>query len=256
MKVITKAMSSLQEWADALPPHLRISDMIAPRLFCRPIAILHLRYHGVRLLITRPFLLYDVICQKTMYGRGKLQALEPLSALCVSSAENMLSILVEMVAKGTFSRLVALDFLFALDVLQVLLSAFALSKGDKELANVRKCLQVIQAIGTAGYGEKMISEVIFELVQWGMIPNNSAPSHSEQSGEISVTGFDALNDTYNLYVSTSPSVLMVSVLTLSSLFGTSDTTIDLSSFPMFSGLDLPIQMGADLTRLEYETSLH
>ncbi|KGO45884.1 hypothetical protein PEX2_038760 [Penicillium expansum] len=238
MKVITKAMSSLQEWADALPPHLRISDMIAPRLFCRPIAILHLRYHGVRLLITRPFLLYDVICQKTMYGRGKLQALEPLSALCVSSAENMLSILVEMVAEGTFSRLVALDFLFALDVLQVLLSAFALSKGDKELANVRKCLQVIQAIGTAGYGEKMISEVIFELVQWGMIPNNSAPSHSEQSGEISVTGFDALNDTYNF------------------LFGTSDTTIDLSSFPMFSGLDLPIQMGADLTRLEYETSLH
>ncbi|KAJ5395121.1 uncharacterized protein N7487_009424 [Penicillium crustosum] len=237
MKVIKEAMSSLQEWADALPPHLRISDMIAPRFFYRPIAVLHLRYHGVRLLITRPFLLYDVICQKTMYGRGKLQALEPLSTLCVSSAEHMLSILVEMVAECTFSRLIALDFLFALDILQVLLSAFALSKGDKELANIRKCLQVLQTIGTAGYGEKMISEVIFELVQWGMIPSNSAPSQSEQSGEVSVTGLDTVNDTYNF------------------LFGMSDTTLDLGSFPIFSGLDVPIQMEAGLSRLEHGASL-
>ncbi|KAJ5371833.1 hypothetical protein N7517_003839 [Penicillium concentricum] len=236
MKVIKEAISSLQEWADTLPPHLRMSDTISPRLFYRPITLLHLRYHGVRLLITRPFLLYDVICQKTMYGRGKLPALEALSTLCVSSAEHMLSILLEMVVENTFSRLIALDFFFALDVLQILLSAFALSRGEKELTNVRKCLQVLQTMGTTGYGENMISEVIFELVQWGMIPNTSGPSHSEQSGEVPVTGVDALSDTYNF------------------LFGMSDATIDLSSFPIFSGLDLP-QLGVDLSGLENDTSI-
>jgi hypothetical protein len=256
MKVIKETMTSLQEWADALPPHLRISDTIAPRLFHRPIAILHLRYYGVRLLIHRPFLLYDVICQKTVHGRGRLQALEPLSALCVSSAEHMLSILLEMVTESTFSKLISLDFFFALDVLQVLLSALALSGGEKELANVRKCLQVLQTIGTAGYGEKMISEVIFELTQWGIIPCNSGALYSAQSGEVSVMGFDALNDSYSLYAPTSPWTLMVFVLTLLSLFDTCDTTINLGSFPMFSGIDLPIQLGADLSRLEHDTSLH
>ena len=51
------------------------------------------------------------------------------------------------------------------------------------------------------------------------------------------------------------SYFFLSVLTLLSLFGVSDTTLDLGSFPIFSGLDVPIQMEADLCRLEHGTSL-
>jgi hypothetical protein len=87
----------------------------------------------------------------------------------------MLEILERMVLDNFDSKIIALDFYYALDILQIFLSIFALTKAETQLQNISKCMKVLQAIGSAGFGEKIISEVLFQLMEWGLFPHHPEP---------------------------------------------------------------------------------
>ncbi|KAJ5374859.1 hypothetical protein N7517_006865 [Penicillium concentricum] len=200
MKIVDGVMTALQDWADTLPPHLNFSAPAAP-FFRRPIAALHLKYHSIQLLICRPFLFYSLLCRKQSPGSAKLQGAEKFSAICLDSSERMLGILQTMVADGLHSRQIALDFYYALDILQVFLSEFAVTKAEKQLESIRQSMKVLQSIGSAGCGEKMISEVHFQLMEWGVLSNSSNTLDSLQGLDTLFPALHSVSDFYDLGIS-------------------------------------------------------
>ena len=174
MGTLQSIINSLTSWEVSLPPHLRLSVPTAP-LLRRPISILHLRYHDIQLLVGRPVILYQLLRQKKQQGPPESSFLNKITVLSLHSAEQMLEILERMVLDNFDSKIIALDFYYALDILQIFLSIFALTKAEKQLQNISKCMKVLQAIGSAGFGEKIISEVLFQLMEWGLFPHHPEP---------------------------------------------------------------------------------
>lgn len=109
----------------------------------------------------------------------------------------MLDILQTMLRDENHSRLIALDFFFALDILQVFLSVFALTKSERQFENICNCVRVLQVMGSAGFGERMISEVLFELMEWGLFPDCSDPVHCLQDLDASLVGWDDVDGFYD-----------------------------------------------------------
>ncbi|KAJ5929001.1 hypothetical protein N7466_007957 [Penicillium verhagenii] len=181
INALLEILASLTQWSDNLPPHLRLLVPTAP-LHRRPISLLHLRYHGSRLLIARPFLLYQLLFQANGPETPKSSSLDTFSAICLTSAEQMLAILQSMVNDGIHSKLIAMDFYYALDILHIFLASFALTADQKQFDNIYRCLKILQAMGTTGFGERMLPEVLFELIEWGIFPyqlDNRADGHME-----------------------------------------------------------------------------
>jgi hypothetical protein len=199
MKTLQSIINSLTSWEVSLPPHLRLS-VPTPSLLRRPISILHLRYHGIQLLVGRPVILYQLLCQKKQQGPPESSFLNEVTALSLHSAERMLEILERMVLDNFDSKIIALDFYYALDILQIFLSVFALKKAEKQLQNISKCMKVLQAIGSAGFGEKIISEVLFQLMEWGLFPHHPEPLHSLQDLD-TFLALDALTEFHEGQVS-------------------------------------------------------
>lgn len=192
-------VSSLQVWVDSIPSYLNISAPTAP-LHRRAISVLHLRYHSMRLLIGRPFLLYKFLCWKKERETECHPSLRQFTDICTVSAEKMLEIMEVMVADEFHSNIVALDFYYALDILQIFICDFALSKAENQLNNICKCLKVLQSLSTTGFGEMMISEVLFELTEWGLFPNCADPLDCLQDFDPSLLSIDAVNDFHDRYV--------------------------------------------------------
>lgn len=199
MKMVMGLVVSLQDWADSIPSHLNISAPTAP-LHRRAISVLHLRYHSMQLLIGRPFLLYRLLCWKKQQNTEFHPSLSQFTDICTSSAEKMLEIMQIMVADEFHSSIIALDFYYALDILQIFICAFAISKAEKQFDNIRKCLRVLQSLSTTGFGEMMISEVLFELTEWGLFPDCADPLDSLQGFDASLLSVDAFNDFHDRYV--------------------------------------------------------
>ncbi|BCS27699.1 fungal specific transcription factor domain-containing protein [Aspergillus puulaauensis] len=174
MGTLQSIINSLTSWEVSLPPHLRLSVPTAP-LLRRPISIIHLRYHHIQLLVGRPVILYQLLRQQKEQGPPESSFLNEITVLSLNSAEQMLEILERMVLDNFDSKIIALDFYYALDILQIFLSIFALTKAEKQLENISKCMKVLQAIGSAGFGEKILSEVLFQLMEWGLFPHHPEP---------------------------------------------------------------------------------
>jgi hypothetical protein len=199
MKMVMGLVVSLQDWADSIPSHLNISAPTAP-LHRRAISVLHLRYHSMRLLIGRPFLLYRLLCWKKQRETEGHPSLSQFTDICTVSAEKMLEIMQIMVANEFHSNVIALDFYYALDILQIFICSFALSKAEKQFDNICKCLRVLQSLSTTGFGEMMISEVLFELTEWGLFPDCADPLDCLQDFDASLLSIDAVNDFHDRYV--------------------------------------------------------
>lgn len=102
-----------------------------------------------------------------------------------------------MVSESTYSKLIALDFYYALDILQVFISVFALTKGEKQFEDICTCLKVLQTMGTTGFGSRMISEVLYQLTEWGLFPGCSDPLHYLEDLDTSSLGLDAMSEFYD-----------------------------------------------------------
>src|SRR5690349_20956656 len=84
------ALSSLREWLAGVPPYLSAMAPCAP-LHKRPIAILHVRYWSVVILVSRPFLLCSLLRRTQLLQTSKMRHFEELSNVCVDAAEQSLS---------------------------------------------------------------------------------------------------------------------------------------------------------------------
>jgi hypothetical protein len=156
----------------------------------------------------------------------------------------MLEIMQTMVADEFYSNLIALDFYYALDILQIFICAFSLSKAEQQFDNIRKCLKVLQSLSTTGFGETMISEVLFELTEWGLFPDCADPLDFLQDFDAFLLTVDAVNDFHDRYVLKQLPCYWVNtnMLIIQSIFGDFGVDLDQAWSTIIPQFDFTEQM--------------
>ena len=162
-----ESLQSLKHWLDNVPPHLGTNTSV-PNLHRRPVALLHLRYWSTVMLVARPFLLCSLLRKDELHGTAKQPHFDRLARTCVSAAEASLDIF-EGLAHGVLSSIVLLDFLFSLQVLQVVLVASSLYPSANHRGRARRCISVLEAIGAFGFPKHMLPEILLEAQGFGIL---------------------------------------------------------------------------------------
>ncbi|KAM5515580.1 fungal specific transcription factor [Fusarium oxysporum f. sp. phaseoli] len=161
------AMAALQSWLDHVPPHLHLSPTVSLS-YRRSISLLHLRYWSTTMLVTKPFLLCNLLQGIEHVETVKQPIFATLAKTCVSAAESTFEILESMVLQKVASSLVMADYLFALQALQVIVAACGLYHMDGHQARAKQCLRILLAISVSGYPKHLIPETLFQLQQCGL----------------------------------------------------------------------------------------
>ncbi|KAG5777685.1 hypothetical protein H9Q73_008642 [Fusarium xylarioides] len=161
------ALTSLQDWLDRVPPHLHLSPSVSLS-YRRSISLLHLRYWSTMMLVTKPFLLCNLLQGIDHVEAVKQPIFATLAKICVSAAESSFEILESMVLHKVASSLVMADYLFALQSLQVIVAACGLYHMDGHQARAKQCLRILLAISVSGYPKHLIPETLFQLQQCGL----------------------------------------------------------------------------------------
>jgi hypothetical protein len=88
-------------------------------------------------------------------------------------------------------------------------------------------MKVLQAIGSAGFGEKIISEVLFQLMEWGLFPHHPEPLHFLQDLDtfLALDAVTELHEGQVLYSVFVQSPYLQFSYVLNRLFGSYDTAI-------------------------------
>lgn len=164
-----EAMKSLKRWRASIPQHLDLtsSSLVAP-CHHRPIALLQLRYLAAVMLVTRPFLLCSLLRGGELNGTPKLRYFEGLAKTCVSATEAAIDVLEIMLGQGTLSSLILFDFLFALQVTQLGLTASGLFGSEAHNIHPQRCLNVLKKIGESGYPKQLLPETLYQLQKVGL----------------------------------------------------------------------------------------
>ncbi|KAG9500702.1 hypothetical protein J7337_006381 [Fusarium musae] len=161
------SISALQDWLDHVPPHLQLSPSVSLS-YRRSISLLHLRYWSTMMLVTKPFLLCNLLRGIEHVETVKQPIFAALARTCVSAAESSFEILESMVLHKVASSLVMADYLFALQALQVIVAACGLYHMDGHQARAKQCLRILLAISVSGYPKHLIPETLFQLQQCGL----------------------------------------------------------------------------------------
>ncbi|KAF5700197.1 hypothetical protein FGLOB1_10920 [Fusarium globosum] len=161
------SISALQDWLEHVPPHLHLSPSVSLS-YRRSISLLHLRYWSTMMLVTKPFLLCNLLQGIEHVERVKQPIFATLAKTCVSAAESTFEILESMVLHKVASSLVMADYLFGLQALQVIVAACGLYHMDGHQARAKQCLRILLAISVSGYPKHLIPETLFQLQQCGL----------------------------------------------------------------------------------------
>ncbi|KAF4333078.1 hypothetical protein FBEOM_13115 [Fusarium beomiforme] len=161
------AIAKLRDWFDHVPPHLHLSSSVSLS-YRRSISLLHLRYWSAMMLVTKPFLLCNLLQGIEHVETVKQPIFSSLAKTCVSAAESSFAILESMVLHKVASSLVMADYLFALQALQVIVAACGLYHMDGHQARAKQCLRILLAISVSGYPKHLIPETLFQLQQCGL----------------------------------------------------------------------------------------
>ncbi|VTT81633.1 unnamed protein product [Fusarium fujikuroi] len=164
---INDSISALQAWLDHVPAHLHLSPSVSLS-YRRSISLLHLRYWSTMMLVTKPFLLCNLLQGIEHVEAIKQPIFATLAKTCVSAAESTFEILESMVLHKVASSLVMADYLFALQALQVIHAACGLYHMDGHQARAKQCLRILLAISVSGYPKHLIPETLFQLQQCGL----------------------------------------------------------------------------------------
>ncbi|KAF9773349.1 hypothetical protein IL306_008882 [Fusarium sp. DS 682] len=161
------AIAKLKDWSDHVPPHLHLSASVSLS-YRRSISLLHLRYWGTMMLVTKPFLLCNLLQGIEHVETAKQPIFSSHAKTCISAAESTFEILESMVLHKVASSLVMADYLFALQALQVIVAACGLYHMDGHQARAKQCLRILLAISVSGYPKHLIPETLFQLQQCGL----------------------------------------------------------------------------------------
>lgn len=132
------------------------------------------------MLVTRPFLLCQLLRGDRIASSRKRQRFNQLARTCISAAEASLGIFEDMAQHKVASSLVMMDFFFALQVVQVILVAAALYCRQTYRKKAIRCIDILHAIATTGYPRHLLPETLFELRQVGL--TKDPPNENISSG--------------------------------------------------------------------------
>lgn len=197
-----EALKSLETWLHDVPLHLSTTAPV-PDLHRRPVAMLHLRYWSTVMLITRPFLLCNLLRGDELHGTPKKRHFDRLATTCASAASASLDIF-EGMAYEVLSSLVLLDFLYALQVLQVILVASSLYPMVNQQGNAKRCISILKAISAFGFPKHMLPEILLEAQQFGLLDDvlEDQPTPRTLHGRhVVAIGNDETNSRYVLVTS-------------------------------------------------------
>lgn len=196
-------LSSLQEWLACVPPHLSSGAPTAPTapMHRRPIALLHVRYWSVIILVTRPFLLCSILRSKQLQECFKLAQFERLGNICVEAAVQSHSILQSMAKDRLLSSAEVSDFHFLLELLQVFLLAYMLQKLEGSQDRVRSCMEMLQSLGSAGYCKRLLPEVLNQIKSSGIFRVSNEGSENLQLSDTSSMDGQPGSEYYDMYYS-------------------------------------------------------
>jgi hypothetical protein len=105
-----------------------------------------------------------------------------------------------MMDEHTLSSLLISDFYFVLDLIQILLVAFALRGSQGFLHQASECLQVLKSMSSSGYCQRMFPETLNELREWGVLSGQSDSSSALQNQDVSNVEMEPDNGLYEAYV--------------------------------------------------------
>jgi hypothetical protein len=199
LETFTTILDSLREWHSGVPSYLQY-DAPTPPLHRRPLCFLHLRYWNLVILSTRPFLLCSLLRREQLQPNSNSRSFEEFSDICIGAAGQSLSILQKMMDEHTLSSLLISDFYFVLDLIQILLVAFALRGSQGFLQQASECLQMLKSMSSSGYCQRMFPETLNELREWGVLSGPIDNSSALQHQDVSSFEMEPDNGLYEAYV--------------------------------------------------------
>lgn len=165
---VSDLLVALEKWLAELPPHLLLTNHVAAP-YRRCISLLHVRYWSVVVLATRSFLLCSVLRREELKDHDKMTKFHDLSHICIEAAEKSFRIFQDMQRDGTISSRLPLDFSYALELIQIFLTADAFSHLERHIDSVRDLLQILQSMDVVGWCEKALPEVEAQLHDNGVL---------------------------------------------------------------------------------------
>lgn len=152
------------------------------------------------MLVSRPFLLYSILRREQLHQNSYPRSFEEFSDVCIDAARQSMFILQKMMKEQTLSSLLISDFYFVLDLIQILLLAFALRGSQDFLHQASECLQMLKSMSLSGYCQRMFPETLGELREWGVLSGHIDKSSALQNQEISGVEMGPENGLYDAYV--------------------------------------------------------
>lgn len=194
---VDSVLCSLKQWRAQVSPHLSSTAPAAPS-HRRPIALLHVRYWSAVMLVTRPFLLCNLLRQKQLKHSSKMTHFRDLGKTCIDAAAESLVILRSMASDGLLSSVIMADFYYSLELLQIFSIAYALENVDTWRENATSCLEILQDVGRAGSPKRMLPEILIQLRKLGFISGSLDDGTKHQSFDTAVLDIDSGDELYDL----------------------------------------------------------
>ncbi|KAK7026301.1 Zn(2)-C6 fungal-type domain-containing protein [Favolaschia claudopus] len=173
--LVAELDSSLNEWLDRLPEHLRWDPNRENQLFFDQSVALHAAYFHLQILIHRPFI--------PMLRKSAPTAL-PSLAICTSAARSCANIVdVQRQRNGKFPVIINLGAVFTSSIILLLNIWSVKRKGmpqdlTREMAHVQKCMDVVKLCEERWQVAGLLWDVLAELASVGQLPLPGVPQNA------------------------------------------------------------------------------
>ena len=196
---VAAILSSLQRWANGVPPHLSRTTNVAPT-HKRSIALLHVRYWSVIILATRPFLLCSVVRKDRLQDSQKKKCYDELSNICLDAAAHSLDALQLLANERLLTSLIPSVFNYVLELVQLFLVALVRDKVVQYVENIRACVRVLESMDDVGWTSRARPEVMSQLRECGILVDGmrSEAATASQGFSAFLAGGENNVDVYDL----------------------------------------------------------
>ncbi|KAF5328402.1 hypothetical protein D9619_013325 [Psilocybe cf. subviscida] len=165
--VVSELDSALNKWADAVPDHLKWDPHREDVAFFHQSAALWATYYHVQILVHRPFIQSP--------SRGSSVSMIPSLAMCTNAARACCHI-VDVQQRRTGPVIAHVQMAIFQSALILLLSIWGgkrsglLIDPSPQMADVRKCMQILKASEERWFAVGRLNDVLSELASVGELP--------------------------------------------------------------------------------------
>ncbi|KAK7519147.1 hypothetical protein IWZ03DRAFT_414088 [Phyllosticta citriasiana] len=141
---IEELLDALEDWKAQLPVHLQYNGSV-PAIYKRAIALLHARYWVIKIILSRRFLLYQLL-HAAEIPPEKVDFFDKMSLCCEESTLACLGILDSMGNTSTLSDIVHMDTDLLVLVSLVILLLYHFRKSDIYVDRFRRCVELFDLL--------------------------------------------------------------------------------------------------------------